>query len=72
MGPAASSLGLRRFHDMVSAYARADQKKLHDLVAGLCVLDPARTGCAFRRVSLGSTQPRLLPGHCMEGGRYRV
>ena len=30
----------------------AEGKKLHDLVAALCALDPARSGCTFRRVRL--------------------
>jgi hypothetical protein len=47
-----SSLGLPLFHEMMSVYKNASDKKLHDLVAGLCAIDPAYSGCSFRRAQL--------------------
>jgi len=47
-----ASLGLPLFHEMMGVYRNAKNKALHDLVAGLCAIDPVYSGCGFRRAQL--------------------
>eukprot|EP00933_Yihiella_yeosuensis_P082407 TRINITY_DN96273_c0_g1_i1.p1 TRINITY_DN96273_c0_g1~~TRINITY_DN96273_c0_g1_i1.p1 ORF type:complete len:651 (+),score=82.83 TRINITY_DN96273_c0_g1_i1:69-1955(+) len=71
--PPSSTLAL--FYRLMDTYSRADGKKLHDLVAGLCAIDPAMSGCGFRKAKLDfikAQNPKYFDKHGkLTGGRWK-
>merc|ERR1712070_1120891 len=57
---------------MMNVYKNASDKKLHDIVAGLCAIDPAYSGCSFRRVQVELLRKEAGKGKLEWGCQYAV